>query len=64
MFMWIMKVKMLVAWLCLTLRDPMNCSPLGSIVHGILQARILECIAIPFSRGIFPTQGLNQGLLH
>ena len=31
--------------------DPMNCSPPGSIVHGILQARILEWVAIPFSRG-------------
>ena len=29
----------------------MDCSPLGSSVHGLLQARILECIAIPFSRG-------------
>jgi len=33
-------------------------------VHGILQARILEWAAIPFSRGIFPTQGLNPGLPH
>ena len=39
-------------------------SPPGSSVHGILQARILEWVAIPFSRGIFPTQGLNPGLLH
>ena len=31
--------------------DPMDCSPPGSSVHGILQARILECVAIPFSRG-------------
>ena len=31
--------------------DPMDCSRLGSSVHGILQARILECVAIPFSRG-------------
>ena len=30
-------------------------------VHGILQARILEWIAIPFSRGIFPTPGSNPG---
>ena len=36
---------------CLTLRDPMDCSPPGSSVHGILQARILEWTAIPFSRG-------------
>ena len=32
----------------------MDCSPPGSSVHGILQARILEWTAIPFSRGIFP----------
>jgi len=42
----------------------MDCSPPGSSVHGILQARILECIAMPFSRGIFLTQGWNPGLLH
>ena len=35
----------------------------GSSVHGILQAKILEWVAIPF-QGIFPTQGLNLGLLH
>ena len=33
-----------------TLCDPRNCSPLGSSIHGILQARILEWVAIPFSR--------------
>ena len=31
--------------------DPMDCSPPGSSVHGILQARILEWVAISFSRG-------------
>ena len=41
----------LVAQLCLTLGNPMGCSPLGSSVVGILQARILEQVAIPFSRG-------------
>ena len=41
---------MLAAQLCLTLCDPMDCSPPGSSVHGILQARILEWVAIPFSR--------------
>ena len=35
---------------CLTLCDPMDCSPPGSSVHGILQARILEWVAISFSR--------------
>ena len=33
-------------------------------VHGILQARILEWVAFPFSKGIFPTQGSNPGLPH
>ena len=36
---------------CLTLCDPLDCSPPGSSVYGILQARILEWIAMPFSRG-------------
>ena len=36
---------------CLTLCDPMNYGPPGSSVHGISQARILEWVAIPFSRG-------------
>ena len=34
------------------------------IVHGILQARILEWVALPFPRGIFPTQRSNPGLPH
>ena len=41
----------LVAQSCLTLCNPTDCSPTGSSVHGILQARILEWLAIPFSRG-------------
>ena len=45
-----LKVKLLVAQSCLTLCDPMNCSPPGCTVHVILQARILEWIALPFSR--------------
>ena len=50
--------------------DYMDCSPPGSSVHGILQARILEWVVISFSRasslfqGIFPTQGSNLSLLH
>ena len=43
-------VKVLVTQLCPTLCDPMDCSPSGSSVHEILQARILEWVAIPFSR--------------
>ena len=44
------KVKVLVAQLYLTLCDRMAHSPPGSSVHGIVQARILECVALPFSR--------------
>ena len=40
-----------VAYLCPILWDPMDCSPPGSSVHGMLQSRILEWVAIPFSRG-------------
>ena len=41
----------LVAQSCLTLCSPMDCSPPGPSVHGVLQARILEWVAISFSRG-------------
>ena len=44
-------LKVLVTQLCLTLCDPKDYSLLGSSVHGILQTRILEWTAIPFSRG-------------
>ena len=44
-------VILLDAQLCLTLCDPMDCSPPSSSVHGISQARILEWVAVPFSRG-------------
>ena len=56
--------EVLVAQLCPSLCDPMDCSLPGSSVHGTLQARILEWGAISFSRGIFPTQGLNPSLPH
>ena len=42
---------MSVAQSCLTLCNPMDCSPPGSSVHGILQARIPEWVAMPSSRG-------------
>ena len=44
-------VSVWVAQSCPTLCDPMGCSQPGSSVHGILQARIMEWIATPFSRG-------------
>ena len=45
------KVKVSVTQSCPTLCDPMDCSPSGSSVCGILQARILEWVVISFSRG-------------
>ena len=44
------EVKVKAAQSCPTLCKPMDCSLPGSTVHGILQARILEWVAIPFSR--------------
>ena len=49
---------------CPTLSDPMDCSLPGSSVHGIFQARVMQWVAISFSRGILPTQGTNPGLPH
>ena len=46
--------------LCLTLCNPMDCSPLGSSIHGILQARILERVTIPFSRGSCQPKDQNR----
>ena len=43
-----------------TLCDPMDCSLPGSSVHGILQARILEWVAIPFSRGSSQSRDQTQ----
>ena len=58
-------MKGLLAQSGLTLCDPVDRSLPGSSVHGILQSRILEWVAIPFSRGwIFLTQGSNLGLLN
>ena len=69
--------EVLVSLSRLTLCDPMPgilCSPPGSSVHGILQARVLEWVAIALSKtavgshillqGIFLTQGSNLHLLH
>ena len=47
---------------CLTLCDAMDYSLPSSSVCGIFQARILKWVAMPSSRGIFPTQGLNPSL--
>ena len=47
---------------CPILSDPMNCSPPGSFVHGILQARMLEGFTHALLQEIFPTQGSNPCL--
>ena len=55
-------MKMLVVQSCPTLRNPMDCSPPNSSVHGILQVRILEWVVIQFS-GDLPDLGIEPGSL-
>ena len=57
---WLKKknMKVLVTQSCLTFCDPMDCIASGSSVLGILQARILEWVAIPFSR-VLPYPGIK-----
>ena len=64
-FLWFNPINahVLVAWLKPTVCDPMDCSSPGSSVHGILQARILEWVAIPFSSDL-PDAGLSLSLLY
>ena len=45
------KVKVFITQSCPAVYNPMDYSPPGSSVQGILQARILQWVAIPFSRG-------------
>ena len=45
------EVKVLIAQSCQTPCNPIDCNPPGSSVHGILQGRILEWIAVLFSKG-------------
>ena len=49
-----------IAQSCLTLWNPMDCSPPGSSVHGILQTRILQWVAMPFSRVSSPPRDQTQ----
>ena len=57
--------KLLVTQPCLTLWDPMVCGLSASSAHGILQARILEWVAIPFCRGSsWPRNRTSPGLLY
>ena len=52
-------MSMLVTQSCLTLCSPMDCSPPGSSVHGILEARILKWVVMPFS-GDLPDPGVKR----
>ena len=56
--------QLLVPQSCPAICNPMHCSPPGSSVHGILQARILGWVAISFSMGIFLTWESKLGLQH
>ena len=56
----VLRAKLLQS--CLTLCDPMDYSPPGSSVRGILQARILEWVVMSSLQGIFPTQRSNPHL--
>ena len=66
----ISRVSVLFMWKCsvtqswLTLCNPMDCSPPGSSVHKISQARILEWVAISFSRGSSPSWDRTQVFSH
>jgi len=62
-FSWLHVNACLVAQLCPILCDTMDCSPPGSSVHGIFQARILEWVAISYSRESFQTKDQNPCLL-
>ena len=57
-------VLYLVTQLCPTLCDPMDCSPPGSFVHGDSPGKNTGVGCHALLQGIFPTQGLNPGLLH
>ena len=54
-----MDMRVKVAQSCLTI-----CDPIDYTVNGILQARVLEWVAVSLLQGIFPTQESNPGLLH
>ena len=53
-------MKILVTQWCPTLCDPTDYTPWGSSVHGVLQARVLEWVAMPSSRGFFQPRDQTQ----
>ena len=57
-------IVVLVAQSCPTPCNPMDCSPSGSFIHGILQTRNTGVGSHSLFQGIFLTQGLNLGRLH
>ena len=57
-------MKVLDARLCLTLCDPMDCTPPGSSVHGILHGKDTGVGSQPLLQGIFQNQKSNPNLLH
>ena len=59
-----MCVVFLVAQLCLTLCNPMDCSPPGSSVHGDSPGKNTGVGCLALLQGIFPTQGSSPGLSH
>ena len=61
---WSLRECVLVTQLFLTLCDPMDCSPPGSSIHGIPHDKNTGVGCHFLLQGIFPTQGLNPGLLH
>ena len=61
---WQCAVLCLVTQSCLTLCDPMDCSPPGSSVHGDSPGKNTGVGCHALLQGIFPTQGSNPGLLH
>ena len=61
---WPCAVIFLVAQLCPTLSDPMDCSPLGSFVHGDSPGKNTGVGCHALFQGIYPTQGSSPGFLH
>ena len=54
----------IITWSCSTVCNPMDCSPPDSSVHGDSPGKNTGLICHALLQGIFPTKGLNPGLLH
>ena len=64
LYLVVISITCVHAQLCLTFCEPMNCSPPGSSLHRIHQARILEWVAICYSRGSSQPRDWTLHLLH